>query len=74
MATRKDYREIAAIVKTEVGIIDGLVGVVSQQAATDATRSLMRAMAHYFRRDNSQFNYAKFYVACGFDVAGNEVL
>ena len=58
--TRKHYKAIAAIIK-------GNLNHTWHKGATpdDAVRSIAFALASYFSRDNINFNYGRFYHACG---------
>lgn len=63
MASRKDYVALAEV-------IAGEVACANTNERVRACSNIARSMADVFKRDNSRFDRARFYAACGLDETG----
>lgn len=70
--SRKHYREAANIIANAVQATETLTPV-RKNAALDTVEMIADDLAAMFKRDNSNFQYGKFFTACDLDSFGKRV-
>ena len=74
--SRKDYKAAAEVIARELEQAleapqgDGDVAHFANRAVVHTLERVARELADMFKRDNSAFDYGRFFTACGLNSAG----